>query len=318
MMARLLTFQFAQPWWLLLLLLVPLAAWLRGRPGRTDGLPFSSVGLLRGLAGAIPRKRGRYRWAVADAALALLILAMACPRVERGNSEDRKEGIDIVLAVDTSGSMGAGIDYRNTRMSRSEALRLAINDFVDGRPNDRFGMIGFAYDTWLMSPLTLDGGWIKEVLENKQQYQSGFTGGGTAVGNGILSGVELLKNARGPSRILILATDGESNAGVAPLEAAEVARKADIRIYSLGLGMGGAASKFLKQIADRTGGAFFNVTSSAGLHEAYRQIDRLERSRFEQKKLRLYDELFPWFTGAALVLLLLEFTALHTVRMRIP
>jgi len=318
MMERLFTFQFAQPWWLLLLLLVPLRAWLRGRPGRAEGLPFSSLGLLLGLGGVIHRNRGRFRWAAGDVAVALMIAAMACPRVERGSGNDRKEGIDIVFSVDTSGSMGAGIDYRNTRMSKAEALRLAINDFVDGRPDDRFGMVGFAYDTWLMSPLTLDGGWIKEVLENKKQYQRGTTGEGTAVGSGILAGLELLKNARGPSRIIVLATDGESNAGVAPMEAAEAARKEGVRIYSLGLGMGSAAATFLKQISDRTNGAFFNVTSSAGLREAYRQIDRLERSKFEQKTLRLYTELHPWFIMAALAILLLEFIALHTFRMRIP
>jgi len=318
MMERLSTLQFAQPWWLLLLFLIPLEIWLRGKPGHAVGLSFSSVAILRNIGGAVRRNPGRWLGALADVAFALMILALACPRVEQGSSNDKKEGIDIVFALDTSGSMGAGVDYENKRATKGEALRLAVNEFVDSRPNDRFGMIGFAYDSWLMSPLTLDGGWIKSVLENRKKYQAGSTGQGTAVGNGILAGVDLLKKARGPSKIIVLATDGESNAGVAPLDAAEKARKDKIRIYTLGMGVGGAAANFLKQIAEKTDGAFFSITSSAGLREAYRQIDRLERSKFEQKKFRVYSELYPWFALAAFGILLLDLIGRHTFWMRVP
>lgn len=317
-MERLLTFQFAQPWWLLLLALVPLRVWLRGKTGTAAGLPFSSVTLLRKIGGAVRRNPGRWQGLAEDVALALMIIAFAAPRIEQGSSSDKKEGIDIVFALDTSGSMGAGMAYQNTRMSKAEALRLAVNDFVDRRPNDRFGMIGFAYDCWLMSPLTMDGGWIKSVLENKKKYQAGTTGAGTAVGNGILAGVELLKKARGPSKIIVLATDGESNAGVAPVSAAEKARKEGIRIYVLGLGFGGAAANFLKQVAEKTGGSYFNVTNSAGLREAYRQIDRLERSKFEQKTTRVYTELYPWFVTAAFSILLVGWIGRHTLWTRLP
>jgi Ca-activated chloride channel family protein len=214
--------------------------------------------------------------------------------------------------------MGAGVDYLNKRMAKGEALRLGLGEFVDSRPNDRFGMIGFAYDCWLMSPLTLDGGWIKDVLANKKKYQAGSTGSGTAVGNGILAGVELLKKAKGPSKVMILATDGESNAGVSPLAAAEKARKDNIRIYTFGMGFGGSAANFLKEIADKTGGSFFSITSSTGLREACRQIDRLETSKFEQKKFRVYSELYPWFAGLAFAILLADLVARHTFRMRVP
>ncbi|MES2310139.1 MAG: VWA domain-containing protein [Verrucomicrobiota bacterium] len=320
-MERLISFQFAQPWWLLLLAFVPLRIWLRGRPGVISAVPFSSVALLRSMGGAIRRNPGRWQGILEDLAFVLLILAMASPRIEQGTSNDKKEGIDIVLAVDTSGSMGGagGRPVNGKIVSKAELMRLGINEFVDNRPHDRFGMIGFAYDCWLMSPLTLDGGWIKSVLENKKKYQSGGgTGSGTAVGNGIMAALELLKKAKGPSKIIILATDGESNGGVAPLEAAEQGYKDKVRIYVFGMFMGGGARDVMKQVADKTGGSFFNISNLSGLREAYRQIDRLEKSKFEQKKFRVYSELYPWFVEVAFVLLLADWISRHTFRMRIP
>jgi Ca-activated chloride channel family protein len=260
-----------------------------------------------------------------DAAFALMILALAAPRIEQGSSNDKRNGIDIVFALDVSGSMGGGISDNGRLISKAEAMRLAVNDFVDLRPNDRFGMVGFAYDTWMMSPMTLDGNWIKKVLEDKKKHLSGFSGTGTAVGNGILGAIELLKKAKGPSKIIVLATDGESNAGIAPMKAAEEARKAGIRIYTLGLGFGGSTNNFMKQIADKTNGAFFSVAnstrvteSSSGMKEACRQIDRLERSKFEQKKFRVYSELYPWFVLAAVVILLVDLVRSHSLWMRVP
>jgi len=324
-MDRLLTFQFGQPWWLLLLVLVPLRAWLQGRPGQTVGLPYSSVAIVRNIGGVVRRSRGRWHRLLENVAFALLIVALACPRVEKGNSSDNKEGIDIVFAVDVSGSMGGGVIYHNNTMTHGEAMRLAIDDFVDSRANDRFGMVGFAYNTWLMSPMTLDGDWIKSVLANKKKLLKGTSGNGTAVGNGILGGIELLKTAHGPSKIMILATDGESNAGIAPMEAAEEARKNHIRIYTLGMGYGDEANDYLKQISDRTDGAFFRVAdypgvpeSTSGMKEAFRQIDQLEKSKFEQKKFRVYSELFPWCVLAAFALLLSDLIGRHTFWMRIP
>jgi len=326
-MERLLTFQFAQPWWLLLLALVPLRIWLRGKPGVTAGLPFSSVAILRSIGGVVRRNPGRWHRVLEDVAFALMILALAAPRIERGSSNDNRDGIDIVFAVDISGSMGGGVSDNGRMISKAEAMRLAVNDFVDSRPNDRFGMVGFAYDTWLMSPMTLDGDWIKDVLKNNRKHLSGHTSGGvgTAVGNGILGGVELLRKAKGPSKIIVLATDGESNAGIAPMKAAEEARKEGIRIYTLGMGFGGGANNFLKDIADKTSGAYFSVAnskrineSSSGLREACRQIDRLERSKFEQKKFRVYSELYPWVVLAAFAILLADLAAGHTFWMRLP
>jgi len=324
-MDRLSSFQFGQPWWLLFLLLVPLRVWLQGRPGLEAGFPYSSVTIVRNIGAVVRRNSGRWHRLVENAAFALLILALACPRVEQGNSSDKKEGVDIVFAVDVSGSMGGGVNYKNNSISKGEALRLAIDEFVDHRPNDRFGMIGFAYDTWLMSPMTLDGGWVKSVLENKKKYLSGGGGVGTSVGNGIMAGVELLKKAKGPSKIMVLATDGESNAGLAPMEAAEEARKNNIRIYAFGMGYGEDANNYLKQIADRTGGAFFKVADSNGaqetaseLRQACRQLDQLEKSKFEQKKFRVYSELFTWFVLTAFCLLLGDLIGRHTFWLRIP
>lgn len=317
-MERLLTFQFAQPWWLLLLALVPLRVWLRGKPGLSAGLSYSSLAILRNIGGAVRRNPGRWHGVAGDAAMALMIFALAAPRIEQGQSSDNKEGIDIVFSIDISGSMGAPVDYLNKQISKSEAIRLAINDFVDNRPNDRFGMIGFAYDSWLMSPMTLDGAWIKSVMENRKKYLAGTTGSGTAVGNGILAGLELLEKARGPSKVIVLATDGENNAGIAPLTAAEQARKDNVRVYTLGMGFDGPPADFLKQIAEKTNGAFFAIASTSGLREACRQIDRLEKSKFDQNKFRVYTELYPWFVLAAFFILLADLAGRHTLWMRVP
>ena len=163
------------------------------------------------------------------------------------------------------------------------------------------------------------------MLANKKKYQAGSTGNGTSVGNGLMAGVELLKKAKGPSKVIVLATDGESDSGIAPMEAAEAARKDKIRVYTFGMGYGDEANHFLKDISDRTGGAFFRVANSPGadessseLREACRQIDQLEKSKFEQKKFRIYSELFPWFVLTAFTLLLADLIGRHTVWMRIP
>ena len=137
-MDRLLTFQFAQPWWLVLLLLVPLRTWLRGKPGQAAGLPYSSVAIVRQIGGVVRRNPGHWHRLLENVAFALLIVALACPRMEKGNSNDSKEGIDIVFCVDTSGSMGGGVIYHNNTITKGEALRQAIDEFVDSRPNDRF------------------------------------------------------------------------------------------------------------------------------------------------------------------------------------
>lgn len=318
-MERLLTFQFGQPWWLLLLLLVPLAAWLQGRKGVTSSVRFSGIDALRKIGGGQRTSPGKWYMRLQLVALTLLILAMARPEIAQGNSDDQKEGIDIVLCIDVSGSMDSkDFSYQGKQISRREALVMAINEFVDHRPNDRFGMIGFAKYTYLMSPLTTDGEWIKNVLKEIR------TQGGTAIGDGMLASIKLLKEGTGQSKVMIVVTDGQNNTGVSPLKAADEAAKEHVRVHTVGItqlrSVGGenAVKSMLGQVAAKTGGLYFQAANLDGMIDVYRQIDRMEKSKFKQKKYRVYDELYPWLVTPAFALLGFGLAALYTVWMRIP
>jgi Ca-activated chloride channel homolog len=319
MIDRLLTLHFGQPWWLALLVLVPLLAWLQGRPGRSLAVRFSGMETLRKI-GAVPQTaRGHLisQWTLLP--LFLLIVAMACPRIQGGDSKDKKEGIDIVFCVDVSGSMDEkDFDYKGNKISRREALVMAIDEFVDARPNDRFGMVGFAGHTYLMSPLTLDGEWIKNVLKNIR------TQGGTAIGDGIVASVDLLKKGAGKSKVMVVVTDGENNAGLAPVKAAEIAKEQNIRVHTVRISRlrevtaDGAVKSLLGQVAEKTGGLYFQAANLESIIDVYRQIDRMEKSKFQQKQYRVYDELYPWLVCPAFVLFLFGFVGNNTRWMRIP
>jgi len=319
-MERLLTFGFGQPAWLVLLLLVPLVLWLEGRNGGTrTAVRFSSVGILRKLGHGVRSAQGGWPLRLTALALTLCILAMARPRIEQGESPDKREGVDIVFCIDISGSMDSK-DFVNkgVKISRREALILAIEDFVDRRPNDRFGMIGFAANTYLMSPMTIDGEWIKNVLKVIR------TLGGTAIGDGIVSSVELLKQAKSQSKIIVVVTDGQNNSGLDPLKAADIAKAAGIRVHTVAITqasqVGGEAAikSLLGKVSDKTGGLYFQAANLENILGIYRQIDKMEKSRFEQRKFRVYDELYPWLVLPAFSLLLLALIGAHTWWVRLP
>lgn len=319
MMERLLTFGFGDPWMLLALLLLPLAAWLEGKRRRTAAVRYSAVSLVRTVGGGVLTRPGRWRKRARLFALLLLLLALARPHIEQGSSNDRKEGVDIVFAVDVSGSMDEkDFSYKEGKISRLDALIMAIGDFVDKRPNDRFGMVGFAGNTYLMSPLTLDGEWIKNVLKGIK------TQGGTAVGDGIAAGVNLLKEAPGKSKVVVVATDGESNTGMAPLKAADIAKAANVRVHALHIislkqvSATNATKNMLGKVAEKTGGLYFQAATLESVLDVYRQIDKMEKSKFEQRHYRVYEELYPWFTLGALLLLLFLWIGENTLWLRLP
>lgn len=320
MMDRLLTFQFGQPWWLLLLGLLPALAWLQGRRGPSGAVRYSSVGILQKLGVAPRTAAGQWMKALTILALGLLVLALARPRVARGDSDDKKEGIDIVLCIDLSGSMEEkDFSYQGRNIPRSKALNMALNEFVTNRPNDRFGIIGFAADTYLVSPLTTDGDWIKGMLDfvKSDLY-------GTAIGEGIAASVDLLAEAKGKSKVIVVATDGENNAGRPPPEAAEIAKKSNIRVHSLRIaplrtvGADSAVKSVLSEVAEKTGGLYFQAADLNSMMDVYRQIDKMEKSRFEQKKYRVFDELYLWFVVPAALLILIVWIGRHTLWSRLP
>ncbi len=318
MIERLTAFSFGQPFWLVLLLLVPLAMWLRGGPGRVEAVPYSAVSIIRRVG--LPVRRGPGAWLrhLGLVALGLCALAMARPRIDAGESPDAKNGVDIVFCVDVSGSMDTkDFPYKGGKVSKRDAYIMAIGELVDRRPNDRFGMIGFAGDTYMLSPLTIDGEWIKDVLKEIRLVAW------TAIGEGILSSVDLLKDSKARSKIIIVTSDGGNNFGISPLEAAEVAAKEKIRVYTVQFmspkQVGSAnANSLMGRIAAKTGGMYFQAASLESIVSIYGEIDKLEKTKFKQKQSRMYDELYPWLVTSAFLVLLVGWIGGNTLWLRVP
>ncbi len=296
-------FSFADPWFLLLLLLLPLAAWLLGHTGRPVAVRFSSVDLLRAAARTPrihPRKLLR---AFELGAAALLILSLARPRVEKGQQFDESKGIDIVLVLDFSSSMDTPdfvIDGR--KATRLAALHRVTGEFLKSRPNDRVGIVGFSAKAYLVSPLTLDHEFALETLAEAR------TSSGTAVGSAMLAAGRMLKQSDGVSKVQILVTDGLSNTGAPPLEAAKAVAAEGIRIYPVEIlerrGAPGPVDQHpLNQIATTTKGQFFRATDLDSLRSIYTRIDALEKGHIREKRFRAYRELYPWCAAPALALL---------------
>lgn len=312
------SFSFGQPWWLLLLLLLPLLARLRTSAGPAPAVPFSALEIVRSVSRNTRTVPGQRYFTPALAVLALSILAMARPRVELGESRAKRQGVDIVFCVDVSGSMDTdGFMHQGRKITNRQALIQAIGQFVDHRPNDRFGMIGFAKDTYLMSPLTIDGEWIKSVLKEIQLKSW------TAIGEGIVSSVNLLKVSKSPSRVIIVASDGGNNQGISPIEAAKLAQKEKIKIHTVqfmppGNVAAANANSLMSNVAKETGGLYFQASSLDSMLSIYREIDRMEKVPFKQKQNRLYNELFAWFLLSAGAILLLGWLGGNTLWLRIP
>ena len=331
-------FQFAQPAWLWLLLALPVIAFLRGLPGRTVALRLPSISDARA-AGSRPRSRpGGLLLALQMLGLALLIVAMARPQLGRGRTEVETSGIDIMLAIDVSGSMEA-LDFKieGQAVNRLEVVKKVVDQFIGERPGDRIGMTAFAGRPYLVSPLTLDHEWLQKRLD---EVQIGRVEDGTAIGSAIASSVNHLRDSEAKSKIVILLTDGVNNAGAAnPATAAEAAKTLGIKIYTIGAGINGQApipvrdafgrrqlamteveidEESLKQIASSTGGRYFRATDTDSLENIYQEINRLETTKRKLKKYQDYEELYLYALLPGLLLLLLERLLAETRYRRLP
>jgi Ca-activated chloride channel family protein len=311
--------EFGQPWWLLALPVI--LWWFRrfGAPGSSAAVVHSSTGLLARLGRPKPASPGRILRSVRLLALFLLILALARPRVPNGEMPNPAHGIDIMLVCDVSLSMDTqDFTFGSSKISRREALVRAISEFVDSRKNDRIGMIGFAANTYLLSPLTTDGNWIKEVLKLV------VLKGGTAIGDGIAAGVDKLTENPARSKVMVVVTDGLNNAGGSPLDAAAYAHAKGVRIYTLEImdmariSAAAALQSPLSQVAARTGGQYFQAGNTGSLLEIYRQIDRMEKREIEGRHRLLYLEFFMWLLAPGLALAVFELVAANTFWMRLP
>ena len=331
---------FANPWLLLLLLLVPLLAFLRGQPGGSPTVVFSSTDALRSLGKRVQSRAGNFLTGLFFCALALLIIALARPQKGKSMTQVEASGIDIMLLLDVSRSMQAeDFTIGNQAASRISVVKKVSEEFLEQRPNDRLGIVAFAGRPYLVSPLTLDHPWL---LQNMDRVRIGLVEDGTAIGSAIASAANRLrgdKNAK--SRVIILLTDGDNNAGkISPTTAAEAARAIGCKIYTIGAGSDGVAqvptgqrdpfgrkvyaqaepldATALKQIAEIGNGQFFRATDTHSLEEIYKQIDKLEKASFSMKQYRQYRDLFPWFLAAGAGLLLLQTVLGQTVWRRLP
>ncbi len=329
---------FGHPYLLLLLLLLPILAWLRGKHGRSAAFLYSSVELVRGITD-LRRSRtkgagAKLRWLV----LALCIIALARPRLGEGEITITASGIDIVVALDLSGSMAAeDFHIQGNRVNRLTAAKNVLEQFIDKRRHDRIGLVAFASQAYIAAPLTLDHDFL---LQNLERLNLGTIQDGTAIGSAMTAGLNRLRDLDSKSRILILMTDGINNAGnVLPLTAAEAAESLNVKIYTIGVGTHGLApvpgknpfgqtvyiqtevnidEDTLTQIAHLTQGKYYRADSTDTLATIYDEIDRLEKSEIEIKQYLNYQEIFPWFLLPAFTLLLLEIILNHTLWRRLP
>lgn len=320
---------FANPKLLWGLLMVPIAiVWYVFRHKKQEAsVRFSDMNGFEQLPKSWKVYARHLLFALQMAALSLLIVAVARPQSTSTSQTSNIEGIDIILAQDVSSSMLA----RDLKPDRLEASKKVAADFVEGRPTDRMGLVVFAGESFTQVPLTTDHGIMLNMLK---ELKSGMIDDGTAIGDGLATAINRLKDSEAISKVIILLTDGMNNAGsVDPYTAAELAKIYGIRVYTIGVGSYGTApfpvqtifgvqyqqmkveidEKLLNTIANNSGGKYFRATSNKKLDEIYDEIDKLERSKIEVTEFRhLHEEFYP-LVALALVLLLLEFILRKTV-----
>ena len=331
--------RFAHPYFLSLLVFIPLLAWLKGKRGQDSAFLYSSVQLVKPISNLKQSKAGAIllmlRWLV----LALCVIALAQPRLVTGETRVKSSGVDIAIAIDLSGSMESeDFVVNNQRVSRINLAKDALKKFVGKRANDRIGLIVFATEAFSASPMTLDRDYL---LQNIERLQIGtIDGSRTAIGSAMTLALNHLRPLKSKSKILILMTDGQNNSGsVPPLTTAEAAHALGVKIYTIGVGIRGSApmpvhdpfgrkvyqmvavdidEDTLTAIADKTGGKYYRADSAETLHRIYDDIDRLEKTEVEVKKYQRYQELFAWVILSALTTLIVETVLGQTIWRKLP
>lgn len=314
---------FAHPWFLLGLVLVPLmVAWYIWRYRKQEAaLQHSNLSLFDGIGQSL---RVRLRWlpyALRCLAVGAMVVALARPQSQLSRQEMTVEGIDVVLAMDISGSMLAE-DFKPNRL---EAAKKVAADFIEGRKNDRMGLVVFAGEAFTQVPLTIDH---QVLLKQLGAVKSGLVRDGTALGDGLATAINRIKDSQAESKVIILLTDGVNNQGsVDPLSAAEIAALYNIRLYTIGVGARGKApfpfrdqfgrvhyqnidveidEDLMKQMASATGdGQYFRATNRKALQEIFDQIDEMETSKIDVTQYaQTRDEHQPWLWLAFIALML--------------
>jgi Ca-activated chloride channel family protein len=317
---------FASPAFLWLLTLVPILYLFRGRLGSRPALGFSSTTTARAVSKEVKSRWGRWLALARGPAVALGILAVARPEIAHAHVTAQASGVDLMLAIDVSGSMSS-LDFKedDQPVDRLTVVKSVVSKFIASRPNDRIGMIAFAGRPYLVSPLTLDHDWL---LSNLDRVRIGMVEDGTAIGSAIGASVNRLRDQPSKSKVVVLLTDGVNNAGsVQPELAAEAAKALGVRVYTIGVGSRGEApmpvtdkdgtthlvmtkvdvdEATLKRIADTTGGRAFRATDTDSLTKIYASIDAMEKTTHEIESYETREERFAWAAIPALLLVSLE------------
>lgn len=330
----------------LLWLLAPLVMiwivvwWRRMRTPKHATVIYSSIAAIDHVRPSRRQRVRRWVQALRVITVALVMLALARPQSNRDDTPVRTEGIDIMLAIDTSGSMRAlDLDTQRSIAERHNRLQVAkdvVEKFINKRVNDQIGMVVFGEEAFTQCPLTLDHTILNTFLD---ALEIGMAGDSTAIGSAVGTAVKRLKDSKAKSKVVILLTDGRNNAGtLSPKKSAEVAQAMGVKIYTIAAGTRDKApfivetpfgptvqyedvqidEETLQDMANVTGGAYFRAEDTQALQSIYDKIDTLEKTDMEVKAYHDYEERFAWFVIPALVLLILEIILLGTWLRQIP
>jgi len=332
-------FHLAYPWFLLLLLLLPVLAWWKGKRGQQSAFLYSSVQLVKAVPDMSKWNSGKILRTMRWITLALFIVGLSRPQRIESEVAVRASGVDIVVALDLSGTMATednGFVLKGKQVNRLEMARDVLEKFIRKRPNDRIGLVAFAGRAYTAAPLTLDHDFL---LQNLERLNLGTIEDGTAIGSALATAVNRLRDVQSKSKIIILMTDGQNNAGsVTPLAAADAAAALAVKTYTIGVGSRGVArmpqnffgqiiyrqvkvdidEQVLQEIARKTGGKYYRADSADTLRKIYEEIDRLEKTEVETRKYVQVDEMFHWAVVPGFLLLLLEILLGNTVWRRLP
>ncbi|MBI5592561.1 MAG: VWA domain-containing protein [Deltaproteobacteria bacterium] len=331
-------FQFASPYFLLLLSLFPAMIYFRKRRQMRPVMNLSSLMPIREIQPSGMLRIERLLPVLKYTALCLMIAAMARPQWGTRQVSVLTEGINIVLAVDLSESMAAlDFKYKGKIVNRLEAIKSVIQDFIAKRNGDRIAMVVFGTHAYTQLPLTRDYNTIASILD---RLQIGAAGPNTAIGDAIGISLKRLEDVKSKSNIIILLTDGDSNSGeLSPRTATELAAQKGIKIYAVGVGTRGKVpflikdpvfgeryvyqqvdidEDALKDIATKTGGLYFKAENTEGLLQIYNTIDKLEKTEVKTQTFAEYNELYPYLLIPAFILLGTWIVLTHTRFMRVP
>jgi Ca-activated chloride channel family protein len=326
--------QFAHPWFLYLLLLVPVLIFIHWkiRTRRRTDMIISDMGALRDRK---PSLRQRFGWlplALRLSAFSLLVIALARPRTSSQGTNVTTEGISIVLAMDVSSSMLA----EDLKPNRIEAAKRVAAEFITGRPNDLIGLVIFSGESFTQCPITTDHSVLINLLGD---IKSGLLEDGTAIGEGLATAIARIKDSQSKSKVVILLTDGVNNKGqISPVTAGEIARTFGIRVYTIGVGRNGTApypfqtpfgiqyqnvpveidEEIMQQISGTTDGKYFRATNNNKLKDIYAEIDKMEKTKVEVTEFRRYTELYLQFALAAALCFIAEWLFRLTLLRSLP